>query len=470
MPQHGSRARLGQRRGLRGSEAGGRAGTPGVSGYPGLLTRRTFLASAGGVLLAPSLGATLAPRRGAAKTPTLRIAQWAHFVPAFDEWFDRTFAKAWGDRNDVQVLVDHISVHQLRQQAAAEVAAQRGHDLVGLPALPAGYDAQIQHVTDIVTECERRFGRLVPIAHRWTYNPRSQQYFAFPDGWAPMPIHYRTDWWGEVGFKPDTWESIRDGTRKIREKLSVPAGFGLAPEIKSNLSLRGMLWSFGAAEQDEAGRVAINSLAAVEAVKLMTAIYRESMTSDVFVWDPASNNRAFVWGRVSIIQNAISAIRQAEKQSPSVARKSALARAAAGPAARLAAPNLVHVYVIWKFAENADLARRFLVDLVAAYDDAFLASEFYNLPAFSRAVTNLRGKLAADRQSPQSYLMLADAETWTVSPGHPGYFSPAIEETLSKGVIPKMFARAARGEQSPAESVRQAEAEMQRIFTRWGSR
>ena len=43
-----------------------------------------------------------------------------------------------------------------------------------------------------------------------------------------MPLHYRTDWWGEVGIRPDTWESVRDGARKIREKLGIPAGFGLA--------------------------------------------------------------------------------------------------------------------------------------------------------------------------------------------------------------------------------------------------
>src|SRR5204863_367557 len=90
--------------------------------------------------------------------------------------------------------------------------------------------------------------------------------------------------------------------------------------------------------------------------------------SDVFVWDASSNNRAFVWGRASIIQNAISASRQAEKQSPTVARNSALARPAAGPVARLMAPNGVHSYVIWKFAESPDLARRFLLDLTASYD------------------------------------------------------------------------------------------------------
>src|SRR5262249_21158453 len=150
------------------------------------------------------------------------------------------------------------------------------------------------------------------------------------------------------GIRPDTWENVRDGARKIREELGVPAGFGLAPETDSEMMLRGLLWSFGASEQNETGQVTINSPATLEAIRFMTAVYRESMTSDVFVWDSSSNNRAFVWGRASVIQNAISALRQAEKQSPSVAKSAALTRAAAGPVARLMAPNVIHCYVIWK--------------------------------------------------------------------------------------------------------------------------
>jgi hypothetical protein len=38
----------------------------------------------------------------------LTIIQWAHFVPAYDTWFDNTWSKNWGQKNDVQVKVDHI--------------------------------------------------------------------------------------------------------------------------------------------------------------------------------------------------------------------------------------------------------------------------------------------------------------------------------------------------------------------------
>jgi multiple sugar transport system substrate-binding protein len=427
------------------------------------LSRRRVLAGLAAAGLAPVVRA----RRAAAAPVTLKIAQWSHFVPEFDAWFDKKFTREWGEKNGVQVIVDHFSLGELRSRALAEVATRQGHDLFAFYDGAPSVEDHVLPLNDVVADCERRFGKLVPIAHRSTYNPRTQRYFAFSDAWAPDPVHYRTDWWGEVGVRPDRWDLVREGARRIKERHGIIAGFGLAPEPDSNMMLRGLLWSFGAAEQDESGRVTLDSRPTVEALKLMSAIYRESMNGDVFMWDPSSNNRAFVWGRASIIQNAISAMRTAEKQNPDLARRAALGPPPAGPVARLAAPHFLHSYVIWKFAENAELARRFLVDLVAGYEAAFAASEAYNLPSFSRAVPDLTRKLASDRDAGSRYALLADAGTWTTNPGHPGYLTAPIEETVQRSIVPRMFARAARGEASPEDAARQADAEMKRIFARW---
>jgi multiple sugar transport system substrate-binding protein len=441
-------------------------------------SRREFLVSAGAAMAGGALGPLAAPRPARAARPVLRIAQWTHVVPAYDEWFDRKFVRKWGEKNGVTVEVDHLSLTEMRTRADADVAAQQGHDLFGFPASPAGFEAHALPLTDVVTECERRFGRLPAFAHKGTFSPRTRQYFAVPESWAASPLHYRTDLWGDVGTSPDTWEQVREGARKIREKRGIPAGFGLAHEPDSNMSLRSLLWAFGAAEQDEAGQVTINSPATVEAVKLMATIFREAMTSDVFMWDASSNNRAFVWGQASIIQNAISAIRSMEKSNPQLAKKAALVPPAAGPAGRLAVAHVLHCYTIWRFSEQIELAKRFLIDLVAAGAEGFRASEFYNLPCFPRAVPDLPRKLGVGTpglpgklvtaQPPDRYALLADADRWSASPGHPGYMTPAIDETMERGTIPLMFARVARGEQSAEESVRAADAEMRRIFARWG--
>ena len=367
----------------------------------------------------------------------------------------------------MRVVVDHVAASDLRPRATVEVAARRGHDLFGFLDPPASFEEHALPLDDVVAECARRFGRMVSLAARTTYDPKTRRQFAVCDSWAPAPLHYRRDWWEDVGVMPGTWDLVREGARRIRQKHGAPAGFGLAPEFDSNMMLRGLLWAFGAHEQDAAGQVRINSRQTVEAIKLMTAIFRESMTPDVFTWDASSNNRLFVYGGGSIIQNAVSALRTAERQDPELAKKTALAPTPAGPQARLGCAHLVHSYVVWKFAEQRELAKRFVVDLVAASADALRESEFYNLPAFPRAVPDLRARLAADRHGPKTYLVLAEAEQWSRAPGYPGPASAAIDETVTRFVIPRMFARAARGEDTPDAAARQAEAEMKQIFARW---
>src|SRR5437763_11838690 len=44
---------------------------------------------------------------------TLKIIQWSHFVPAYDEWFDGVYNKKWGQKHDKDDMVDHINLAQV---------------------------------------------------------------------------------------------------------------------------------------------------------------------------------------------------------------------------------------------------------------------------------------------------------------------------------------------------------------------
>ncbi len=103
-------------------------------------SRRAFLAGAATAIAAGGLPVAF-PRRSPAAPPVLRIAQWAHFVPAYDDWFDRKFAREWGQRNGVTVEIDHLSLSELRVRADTEVATQQGHDLFAFPESPVGVRA-----------------------------------------------------------------------------------------------------------------------------------------------------------------------------------------------------------------------------------------------------------------------------------------------------------------------------------------
>ncbi|MFL5274719.1 MAG: ABC transporter substrate-binding protein [Anaeromyxobacteraceae bacterium] len=354
------------------------------------LSRRRFVATAGGAVLA--LGsAGLAPRPARAQRKTLRIIQWSHFVPGYDTWFDGTFCKAWGEKHGTDVKIDHISIGEIGARAAAEVSAQRGHDLFMFLSPPAAYGNQVIDHAEIYEQVAQRHGRAVDLAHKSTFDPKARKYFAFSASYVPDPGHYRQDLWAQVGYPrgPDSWEDVRKGARAIREKLGNPCGLGLSQELDSNMALRSLLWSFGGSVQDEAGKVVLSSPQTIEALKFMRAIHQESQTPEVFTWDPGSNNRGILSGKLSYVTNAISIARTAEKDDPALARKLQLVRAPKGPARRIAAEHVVECYAIWKFAENKDGAKQFLADYVDAFADAFKASELYNLPCFPQTVPDL---------------------------------------------------------------------------------
>ena len=211
----------------------------------------------------------------------------------------------------------------------------------------------------------------------------------------------------------------------------------------------------------------------------MSTIYRESMISDVFMWDAASNNRAFLWGQASIIQNAISAIRSMEKSNPALARKVVLAPPAAGPGGRLAPANVLHCYVVWKFSDKAELAKRFLIDLVAAGEDGIPRQRVLQPAVLPPGGARPRQEARRGKTSPaprKSGVRASPGPLRAPRRGRPLERPPrpsglrhagGRRDACSAGVIPAMFARAARGEQSPEASVRAAEVEMRRIFARW---
>src|SRR5258708_27654832 len=94
-----------------------------------------------GGIAAGTLGpAFLFPERSAAKQKTLKILQWSHFVPAWDEWFNKTYTKQWGQKNNTNVIVDNINLTELKTRAASEISAQKGHDIFMLLSPPAAYE------------------------------------------------------------------------------------------------------------------------------------------------------------------------------------------------------------------------------------------------------------------------------------------------------------------------------------------
>jgi multiple sugar transport system substrate-binding protein len=439
------------------------------------ITRRDFIKTTAAGTLATGVGVPfIVPHRvyGASAKKSLKILQWVHFVPAFDKWFNEKYIKEWGEKNNTEVTVDNIGITGLRARAAAEVSAQKGHDLFLFEDPPPAYEDNVVDMKDVYDECIKKYGKPIDLAIKSTYNPKTKKYFGFSPQFTPDPINWRKDLWDDVGVVPDSWDKILDGGRKIKQKHNIPVGIGLAQELDTAMAMRTIMYSFGAHEQDAAGYVAINSKNTLEAVKYVKALFQETMTPEVFTWDPSSNNRAMLAGTVSLVLNAISITRQGEKDNPVFTQKINLSKAALGHVRRIGLEHVMGVYVIWKFAENIQGAKKFLIDYVSNFRNVFINGEFYDFPCFQKTVPDLKQLLSKDAkaQPPDKYAVLEDVLNWATNVGYPGYANAAIDETFQTWVINVMFAKAAQGVLSPEDAVKEAEFQMRRIWDKWRER
>ncbi len=410
--------------------------------------------------------------RSARAAKTLKILQWSHFVPGYDKWFNDEYTKEWGEKNGTEVIVDNINLALIESRAAAEVSAQRGHDLVLFLAPPAVFEDQVVPMNDVYAECEKRHGKPIDLAVKSTFNPKTKTYFAFSDSFVPDPVNYRTDLWSDVGMEPNTWDDIRAGGKKIKDKHRIPVGIGLSAEIDTAMALRAIMYSFGSREQDADGNLTINSKETMEALRFVKALFQECMTPEVLAWDASSNNRQMLAGGSSLVLNAISVTRTGERQKLPIHEKIGLAKAAKGPVRRMGLEHVMNCYVVWKFAENRDGAQKFLIDYVDGFSQAFKASEFYNFPCFAQTVPDLKQLIAHDAKAvpPDKYAVLGDVLDWATNVGYPGYSTAAIADSYQTWVVNTMFAECATGAETPEGALKRAEDRMKAIWAKWKDR
>ena len=442
----------------------------------GRTTRREIIKRAGvGSLLivyggaAGKTAAAGVPKyRGRELAGTLRIIQWSHFVPAYDKWFDDIYVKRWGQANDTEVLVDHINQADIPARAAAEVAAQSGHDIFFFLSPPAAYEDQVIDHKEIVQEVTKKRGKMKEVALNATYNTRTKKYFAFSDNYAPDPTNYRADLWGEVGLKPTTWDNVLKAAPKLRA-MGNPIGIGMSNEIDSNMALMAMMMCFGSFIQNKEQRVVLNSKQTVAVLKFARELYRQGMSNEIFAWTAASNNQAMLAGRLSLAMNAISITRSAELSNPDLAAKIELLPIPRGPNGRMGLEHVMGAYVIWKFAKNKPMAKKFLADLETKYIGAFENSKFYNFPSWPRSVTNIQRRLERDPAKPAGkYKVLGEiAEKYTLNPGYPGNTNAAIDEIFNKFLVPQMFAEVAQDKRTAEDAARAYDRSFREIFQKW---
>ena len=441
------------------------------------VTRSAALRRAGVAAAAIAVGGANAPyafagplrHSGRKLAGRLSIVQWAHFVPRYDAWL-RSWATAWGERNDVEVAIEREPYTELPALAAAEVKAQRGHDIFGFLGPPARYEDQVIDHTSIVSEIERQVGGYGDLGRRSTFNPKTRKHFGVSDYFVPAPMIWRHDLWNSIGKSPATWEQVREAAPLLKQ-LGHPIGLGQASDPDSNMALLSLLMSFGSFLQDASGVPSLDSPNTVEAVEFMADLHAQGQDNAVFSWKPESNNQFILGGRGSLVMNAISAVRRAEDLGMPFSKDLWLWPVPHGPRGRVGVGQYTSVYAVWKFARNRDAAERFLADLCIASSDAVAASGMFNFPTFPGAApwSEIYATAAEDRRLPKGkYTILTTiAAKYTRNAGYPGHFNAAVQEALETYLVPRMFAQVSQGRMTAAESVQATAAEARRIWKRW---
>ena len=452
-------------------------------------SRRRFLIEGAGVLAATAVGPTILTRRVAAAR-SLKILQWSHFVPAYDQWFD-PWAKRWGASRGIDVVVDHVSFADVVPRATAEVAAQSGHDIHMFLGLASAFEEHVVDLGDVVRAVEQKHGPTVDLVTRSTYNPFTKKQFAVSDMWVPDPGNYVKPVWAEIGMAngPSTWDDLVKAApdiKKTHPEIQIPIGIGLSQDIDSNMAVRNILWCHGASVQDDKGNVVLGSPETLRALEYAKRLFAAGMNPAVLSWNAASNNQAFNAKQTAYILNSISAYRTAQDNKLPIADQAFFVPALKGPTGiQFASEHVMSGYVVWKFSRNQDVAKEFLVALIDASRDAMMASKLYNFPSFYGAVaepgTPVQKKVEAGEawiaaqcrkdpfgsHPPDKLALLATARSWSTNLGHPGHANPAAGEIFDTYVITDMFAKAATGAQSPKAAMGEAEGRAKEIFAKW---
>ncbi len=422
------------------------------------ISRRRFLGVTAGATAALSFGTFLRSGLGAAR---LNVLTWSNTLKAMDDVL-REQAAAYTKEKGVEISLEFINQQDLPAKTAAIVESGAGPDIINLWANGAHLFAKaLVDVDDVANDLGKRLKGWTNIGK--DIGMVGKNWKAVPWGIIPIALTYREDWLKEVGYStfPDTWEDLLAAAKKLKDK-GHPVGFSLGRAIgDANQFHYPLLWSFGGKEVQKDGKtVAINSPETAKAVDYRRKLFQDGETDDVFAWDDAANNRAFLAGAVSITVNAASIYWAAKKDAPQLRGVTNHALFPKGPAGRFgySSPILLGVF---KFSKAQKEAKEFIKWLMEPKQYSAWIGEGEGMMAGllnyyeDDPVWKKDPKLETIRQIPKYVRM----------PGYPGPPSRQAQEALVKFVIVNMFARAAKG-MATAETIKQAEDELKALYAK----
>ena len=354
---------------------------------------------------------------------SLRILLWSHFVPSADEWFD-PFAQAWGQQVEVDVTVDHINNAEIVPRTTAEIQAGSGHDLIQYIATLAQFEPSVLSLNDVNEETANRWGEQLELCRKSSFNPTTENFYAYSPGWVPDPGDYRKSLWEPAGFPngPATWDDLlADGTKN----QGVPGRTG------RHQAVRGDRLEHGERRAD----VVLRCVGPGRERERHDQLARDGRRRRVH--DPAvrrgDERRGVRVGRglqqsgarrrPAVVHPQLDlGLRTAQDTDPEISDDIFFVPALEGPATAIAAQHVLYNWIVPTHAENPDAAKEFLLHYTANHAAATYHSKLYDLPAWASLVPDRDAWLTNDpfdASPPDKLALLTGATDWSTNIGHP---------------------------------------------------
>lgn len=420
------------------------------------LTRRQLVGTAAAAGAAYGLGlASRFPQIALGQEREMSILMFSSFVSANDEELRRQAAE-FGKRAGVKITVDFVSIPEMAAKHAAEVSAQRGHDIISLENLQtAMIEAQLVDLDDINDEIIKRWGAWHPVAKQACF--LNGRWKAVPRMTVAFHGTYREDYFKQVGEPhPASWTDVMRAAKKLRG-IDRPIGFPISQCGDANNTLYQLHWSYGGKIATPDGQIAIESPETEQAIAYIQEIFPQ-MDREILAWDNAGNNRFILSGRGSWTLNPSSVYVTAKRTNPDIAVNINHHGALLGPKGRFGMGDF-YSFGIWKFARNKEAAKDFLRFFYEEENQNryIETGGGFNMPAHPKFDRHPVWRVDPKLQGIIGYTK------WQRLTGWPAPADRRAQAAYATFVLPNMFAQVVTGQMKPKEAMQWATRQLRDI-------
>jgi ABC-type glycerol-3-phosphate transport system substrate-binding protein len=424
----------------------------------GLSRRRTLKLAAAATAL------PLVHIRTAGAAGKVTFAVWDHWVPAGNAALQKLL-DIWSEKNKVEVKVDYITAigMKINVTMAAEAQARSGHDI---------YAFDMWTVQEFAEKLVPMDDVMKPLLDKYGPTSKAVEYLGKVDGkWMAVPVGTGSSpltacarismlqkyanidvraWYPDHEAPASTAADWTYETQLKAAEACAKGGFpfalGCGTTTDSVQTWGATFGAFGADLINAKGDITVdtdNVRAALDYAKRIIPFLPPDSPS----FDDASNNRALISGKASLIWNPPSAWAVAKRDSPEIAADCWTFPNPRGPKGRLV-PLRPYYWGVWNFAQNKGAAKELIGWLAQREQQETLTSAVvgYDIPAFlSMADFKIWGEVEPPKGTVFNYPVRPwhDAEYYiTGSSGPP----ELAVQMWNRGVIPSMVAKMHAGQ------------------------